>query len=143
MFTIKSLPIQPDAQFTDINGIQRPAGWIRHATPEQRAAAGIVEVADPEHYDDRFYWGPNHPKDLLQLQVQFTSQIKDTTNKLLQQSDWMIIRQVERDIEVPIETKVYRDAVIKEAAKLEALILGADTVEQLITAVSNQNWPTK
>ena len=30
--------------------------------PAIRAALGVVEVADPEPYDQRFYWGVDNPK---------------------------------------------------------------------------------
>jgi hypothetical protein len=30
--------------------------------PEIRAKVGVVEIADPPSYDQRFYWGPNNPK---------------------------------------------------------------------------------
>jgi hypothetical protein len=61
MFLLNSKPLGLDVPFTHAD-IQYPANWLRLASPEERAAIGITEVADPEAYDDRFYWGPGNPK---------------------------------------------------------------------------------
>jgi len=60
-FQLNGQTISLDVAFTH-GGIQYPANWIRLASPEERAAIGLTEVADPEAYDQRFYWGPNNPK---------------------------------------------------------------------------------
>jgi hypothetical protein len=61
MFLLDNKPLGLDAAFTH-DGIQYPANWLRLASPAERAAIGITEVADPVAYDDRFYWGPGNPK---------------------------------------------------------------------------------
>jgi hypothetical protein len=65
MFLLNDKPISPDTAFTH-EGIQYPNNWLRLASPEERAAIGITEVADPVRADDRFYWGGdiNNPKAL-------------------------------------------------------------------------------
>jgi len=55
MFTLNGSPISPDTAFS-AGGIQYPANWLRLASPEERAAIGITEVADAVRADDRFYW---------------------------------------------------------------------------------------
>lgn len=60
-FSLNGQPLALDIAFTHGN-IQYPANWLRLASPEERAAIGITEVADPEPYDQRFYWGPGNPK---------------------------------------------------------------------------------
>ena len=55
MFQLNGNPIGLDTGFT-IDGTSYPANWIRLASPEERAAIGITEVADPIRDDDRFYW---------------------------------------------------------------------------------------
>lgn len=60
-FQLNGQPFNPDRAFT-LGDIQYPANWFRFASAEERAAIGITEVADPELYDSRFYWGPNNPK---------------------------------------------------------------------------------
>lgn len=61
MFMLNDKPLALDVAFTT-GEIQYPANWLRLASPEERAAIGITEVADPEPYDQRFYWGPGNPK---------------------------------------------------------------------------------
>jgi len=74
------------------------------------------------------------------LKSNWTAQVKDTANKLLAQTDWMVIRKAERDVAIPAATATYRAAVITECARLAAAIAGAADVPALITVVTNQNW---
>jgi hypothetical protein len=144
MFTLKNIPISPDAEFTDANGIGRPPGWIRQATVAERISAGVIEVEDPVLEDSRYYWNGdiNLPKDLAGLKLQFIAQAKDTAGKSLAQTDWMFIRRLERGIDVPSDVVVYRDAVVEEATRLEAAIAECESVEELIAVLGEQNWPT-
>lgn len=61
MFLLDNKPLGLDAAFTH-DGIQYPANWLRLASPAERAAIGITEVADPVPHDDRFFWAPGVPK---------------------------------------------------------------------------------
>jgi len=76
------------------------------------------------------------------LKSQWTNMIKDTTNKLLAQTDWMVIRKVERDVAIPAAIVTYRAAVLTECTRLVTAITGASTVDALITVVYRQDWPT-
>ena len=75
------------------------------------------------------------------LKSNWTAQVKDTANKLLAQTDWMVIRKAERNIDVPSNTVTYRAAVITECSRLIDAISGASDVPALITVVATQNWP--
>ena len=75
------------------------------------------------------------------LKSQWIAQVKETAGKLLAQTDWMIVRKVERDVAVPEQITAYRAAVVTETTRLETAILAATDVESLITTVSTQNWP--
>lgn len=173
MFQLDNKPLGLDTAFTH-NEISYPSNWLRLASPEERAAIGITEVAEPTVYDDRFYWSPNNPK-LLEdrdevdqdgnpLYVQeydaetqsmvnsskrlvtkglksvWSAQIKDTTNKLLAATDWMIIRKAERDVAIPSNTVAYRAAVLAECDRLLAAIQAVTTVTELADVVGAQNW---
>lgn len=140
MFMLDNKPLPLDTGFTH-NGTSYPANWLRLNSIEERNAIGITEVADPEPYDDRFYWGVDNPKDLDGLKTLWISQIKDTAGKLLAQTDWMVIRKVERSVDIPATSVVYREAVVTECARLEVDIAGCLDVLSLITTVMNQNWP--
>jgi hypothetical protein len=139
MFLLNNQPLQIDTAFSH-NGVNYPQNWLRLATPQDRAAIGITEAAEPAWYDDRFYWGVDNPKDLDGLKTQWTEQVKDTASKLLAATDWMVIRKVERNIDIPAETVTYRASVLAECDRLTTAIAAASNVEDLITAVSNQSW---
>lgn len=140
MFLLNGNPLPIDTQF-EVNGTTYPQNWLRLTSIEEKNAIGITEVADPEPYDDRFYWGVDNPKDLDGLKTLWTTQVKDTANKLLAQTDWMVIRKVERNVDVPADTTTYRQAVIAECVRLVAAVAGASDVPALITAVTTQGWP--
>jgi hypothetical protein len=74
------------------------------------------------------------------LKSNWTAQVKDTANKLLAQTDWMVIRKAERDVAIPTATATYRAGVITECARLVAAIAGAADVPALIAVVGAQNW---
>jgi hypothetical protein len=174
MFQLDNKPLALDVPFT-YDGISYPANWLRLASAEERAAIGITEVADPESYDDRFYWGVGNPKLLNDreesdeqgnplyvktydtatesmvdtserlvtkgLKSTWSAQIKDTTNKLLAATDWMVIRKAERDVAIPAATVAYRAAVLTECDRLLTAIAGAADVDALAAVLANQDWP--
>lgn len=156
MFKLNNKTIGLDTPFTDEAGTQYPSNWLRLATPEQRAAIGITEEADPTPYDDRFWWGVDNPKQLEDIEVtpeegtpytqkglksQWSAQIKDTTNKLLAATDWMVIRKAERNVDIPAGTVAYRAAVLVECDRLLGAIQAASDVAALATVVTTQDWP--
>jgi hypothetical protein len=169
MFQLNGNPISIDSEQI-VNGIRYP--HLRD--PALREQLGIVEVADPEQYDQRFYWSPTLPKLLddrlevkedgtpLYVQVynpateemedtteqvvtkglksQWTSQVKQTAGSLLAQTDWMVVRKAERNIDVPAAVAAKRAAIVAECDRLEAAITGCADVEALISVIGNQNW---
>jgi len=158
MFLLNNKPLSLDTPFKH-NGISYPANWLRLTSLAEKQAIGITEVADEiTSYDDRFYWGVDNPKQLNDetvipvagdpytqhgLKHQWTATVKDTTNKLLAQTDWMVIRKAERDVAIPQATVTYRAAVLAECTRLVTAITGAADVPALVTVVTAQNWPTE
>jgi hypothetical protein len=142
MFLLNGQPLQLDAPF-EVDGTCYPANWLRLTNIEEKNAIGITEVADTTvTYDDRFYWGVDNPKDLDSLKTLWSTQVKDTANKLLAQTDWMVIRKVERSVDIPADTATYRAAVLAECTRLVAAITACTDVPTLATVVTTQNWPT-
>jgi len=139
MFLLNNQPLQIDTAFSH-NGVNYPQNWLRLATPQERAAIGITEAPEPAWYDDRFYWGVDNPKDLDGLKTQWTDQVRTTSSSLLSATDWMVIRKVERNIDIPAETVTFRAAVLAECDRLVTAIAAAADVEALITVVTNQSW---
>lgn len=65
MFQMNNKPLALDVAFTTEDGTQYPSNWLRLASPDERAAIGITEVADEDTaFDDRFYWSKGAPKAL-------------------------------------------------------------------------------
>jgi hypothetical protein len=131
MFTLNGSPLQLDTAFTGADGTQYPANWLRLATPEERTAIGIAEVADPEPFDDRFYWGVGNPRDLDQCKTMLIAQVKQTAASLLAPTDWKIIRFAETSTAVDTATSEYRTAVRAASNANEAAINECDTVDEL------------
>ena len=72
-----------------------------------------------------------------------TEQVKVTANRLLSNTDWMVIRKAERDVAIPSATATYRAAVITECARLEPAITNASDVDALAAVMNAQNWPAE
>jgi hypothetical protein len=53
----------------------------------------------------------------------------------------MIIRKVERNVDVPVDTTTYRQGVINECTRLVEAIAGSADVPTLIVIVTTQYWP--
>ena len=156
MFKHNNQTIPLDTPFT-IDGTSYPANWLRLTSLAEKQAVGIEEVADvTTTYNDQFYWGVENPKQLEDITVtpeggesyiqkgmksNWTAQVKDTANKLLAQTDWMVIRKAERNIDVPSNTVTYRAAVITECTRLITAIAEASDVSAFIAIVTAQNWP--
>jgi hypothetical protein len=60
---------------------------------------------------------------------------------MLAQTDWMVTRKFERDIDIPTATVTFRAAVVTECDRLETAIAACEDVEELIGVVTTQNWP--
>lgn len=131
MYTINGRPIPQDAPFIDANGTQYPANWLRLSSNEDKLAIGVEWIADPEPYDDRFYWSAGHAKDLDQCKAMLTAQVKQTAGALLAATDWKIVRFAETGTAVDTATSEYRAAVRAASNANEQAIAECDTVEEL------------
>ena len=66
------------------------------------------------------------------LKSNFISQVKTTAGSILAQTDWMVIRKAERNVDIPSSVATYRASVVAKATELETAISAVTTVEQLI-----------
>jgi len=150
-FLLDGKTIQQGVAFTDADGNQYPANWLNLSSAEEKEAIGITEIADPEIFDNRFYWDAGLPKALDDkeeedesvtkgLKTNFVAQIKDTTNKLLASTDWYVIRKAERNIDIPTDIADKRNAIITESNRLETEINKVKDVEALIEVLNTQNF---
>jgi len=58
MFQLNGITISIDRPYTTEAGVK----YANLRDPAIRSALGVVEVPDPESYDQRFYWGVGNPK---------------------------------------------------------------------------------
>jgi hypothetical protein len=139
MFMLDNKPLALDVPFTH-NEIQYPANWLRLTSLLEKEAIGITEVAEPEVYDDRFYWGPGNPKDLTTLKAQMIGQVKTTAGTLLAPTDWKVVRAAEGVKACDQETLDARAAIRAASNANEALVTACTTVDEL--AAVQFTWPT-
>ena len=148
MFILDNKPLQIDTPF-EHDGVQYPANWLRLASPEDRAAIGIIEVVEQPRPDDRFYWVSQNPdgtwtaipKDLSSLKITWKAQFKQTAYAMLLPSDWLVVRKQEVGTAIPAEWSSYRDMV---RATCEIVIADAENaadIDAFITAVTSVVWP--
>lgn len=145
MFLLDGKPLSPDVAFTDINGIQRPANFLRLATPEEREAAGVTEVPDPPTWDQRFYWGYDAdgqliPKDHTQLVEQWCDQTRTTAGTLLQPTDWMVIREADNGAVMPQEVKDRRQEIRLLSGDKITAIQATTTTDELAAYVTSAEY---
>jgi len=140
MYLLNNKPLAPDRAFTTEDGTQYPANWLRLSTPEQRAAIGITEAPDAPTYDQRFYWGPNNPKDHAQLVKQWTATIKQTAGTLLAPTDWYITRQAETGLQAPQSVLDSRSAIRALSNEKEAFLAATASTEELASYVTSPEF---
>jgi hypothetical protein len=159
----------PYTLWEDKNGTQYAPDTLLSLTATQKQDLGIYDVAYAPRPDDRFFSvtenAPSFDETLKVVKITFTStareledegtgndkvsglksqwiaQIKQSANSLLSQTDWMLVRKIERTVAIPAATVTYRAAVITEANRLETAITAATTIESFRTIVTTQSWP--
>jgi len=155
-FYLNGRRIPEGVSFYDDNGNQYPPQWLNSTTNEEKLKIGIVWEADPVRANDVFYWDGNinNPKALEDvtetvdgkeyitkgLKSNFIAQVKDTAGKLLNATDWYVIRKIERNVDIPSEIALKRTQIVTEANRLETDIKASTTVEALIEVLNAQNW---
>ena len=77
------------------------------------------------------------------LKHSWTAQVKHTAGSMLAQTDWMVTRKVERDVDIPADVVTQRAAIVTECTRLETAIAGAADMDAFITVVQDQRWPNE
>lgn len=160
----------PYTLWEDKNGTQHGPDSLLSLTVDQKQDLGIYDVAYAIRPDDRFYFvvenNPSFDQAEKIVKVTFTStakpledsgteefpvyglktqwikQFKANANAMLSSTDWMLVRKIERNVDIPAATTTYRAAIVAEANRLETVISAATTVEGLITAIESANFPS-
>jgi len=154
----RKLPL--DVAWTDPDGIQRPANWLRLSTERDRELLGITWVAETNQvWDQKFYWGYDSDNNLIPKQLDdvtdddgntttglktlWKAKQNDIAASLLAPSDWRVIKAKETSTNIPSTWKAYRAAVrtacntrqteidnCSDVAALKELLFGSATIQQ-------------
>jgi hypothetical protein len=132
MFLIDDKQINVGMAFTH-NDLSFPANWAQLFTAEDKAQYNITEVPDPEPFNERFYWGPNNPKNLDEMKAMLVRQIKEWTGNSLSATSWMIERFNDPSSGKPVPQNVldYRANVRSLSNTYEDQINAATSVDEL------------
>lgn len=74
------------------------------------------------------------------LKYSWTAQVKHTAGTMLAQTDWMVTRKFERDVDIPADVVTQRAAIVAECTRLETAITNAADMDDFITVVQDQRW---
>jgi len=74
------------------------------------------------------------------MKHQWIAQFKQTANSMLAQTDWVVTRKAERNVDIPADIAAKRAAVVAECARLEAAITAAQDVPALIAVIGTASW---
>lgn len=127
--------------------VQYPANWLRLSTPEEKAALGILELAEPPAPpDQRFYWGWDEngnaiPKDHTQLVEQWSAQTRTTAGTLLAPTDWMVIREADNGSPVPDAWRTWREAVRQAAGEKVTAVSATESTSELADYITGSDYP--
>jgi len=142
MLILDGRPLSYDRAFTHEN-IQYPANWLRLSSYEEKTAIGITEVADAPWYDQRFYWGPDLPKDHEGLVTVWIDNTNHTAYTLLAPSDWYVIRKQETEVAVPQDVLDRRGEIRTYCDTKRVAISATTTTDELaayITSAAYTEW---
>ena len=139
-YKLNGSPLGLDVAFTDSNGTQYPANWLRNSNAAERAAVptgGITWEDGPAWYDQEFYWAGGDPKPIADLKTEWVQKQKETANILLAQSDWMVTRKAEIGTAIPTTNANYRTAVRTQCGLREATINACADTDKLCATMRN------
>lgn len=139
--------LAPDTAFT-LNDIQYPANFLRLSTAAEKEALGITWIDPSPTWDQRFYWGYDQdgqliPKDHAELIEYWKQQTRDTANKLLQPTDWIIIREADNGTAADPTLKTWREEIrLAAGVKVAAIESTVDTTElaAYVTSTEYSHW---
>lgn len=143
-FRLNGKLLSPDRAF-EHNGFSYPSNWLRLATWEEKQAIGIEEVAEEPVYDQRFFWGYDQegmliPKDLDELKQLHVAEVKRTAGLLLAETDWMVVRQMDAGVEMPLKVKEERTLIRQKADEKEQALLLVEDVPALAELCQSQEF---
>lgn len=139
MFLLNDTPLTIDVPF-EHNGILYPANWLRLTTIEEKNAIGIVEVPDAAPLDHRVYHPDGSMRDAEEVRVKLIKQYRDMVSSSLKETDWYVIRKMERGIDIPTDVVQQRSSLLSKLDTLLSDLESAVTTEDLYDVADKFNW---
>jgi hypothetical protein len=145
----------------EIDGVQYPANWLNLSTPEEKAAAGIVDVVYGPYPNDQYYWvsqdAPVYadgvvtvnytatPKDLEPLKSQAVTTVQQQAYSILLPSDWRVVKGYETKSEIPTDWNTWRQEIRNQCDAQIAAITACQDVAALaalpaVVWAHDPNW---
>tara|TARA_R100000805_G_scaffold4225_2_gene5278 strand:- start:335 stop:844 length:510 start_codon:yes stop_codon:yes gene_type:complete len=105
------------------NDVQYPANWLRLSSAQDRAELGITWVDNSPTWNQKWYWGYDSdgnliPKTYTDLKTLWIAKTKETANKLLQPSDWRVVKAKERGSTMNADWKTWRQTIRTECGTM-------------------------
>ena len=132
-YKINGTPLSMDVPFRDSSGNQYPSNWLRLVSKSDREAIGITEVAEPDDYDQEFYWSKDNPKDHATLKALWVETQKSDAAQILSKTDWYVTRKAEASTAIPSAIATYRAAVRTKSKEREDQINATSNTAALAT----------
>ena len=109
------------------NDVQYPANWLRLSSAQDRAELGITWVDNSPTWNQKWYWGYDAdgnliPKTYSDLKTLWIANTKETANKLLQPSDWRVVKAKERGSTMNADWKTWRQTIRTECGTMVTAI---------------------
>jgi len=148
MWKYNGRSIRPGKSWRDDNGVLHPGNWNIWSA-EYKVSMGIIEIIPETPPDSRLYtWSMNkdgtinsNAKNLddsgtgdskvFGLKSTLKNEVKKQQGSLLDQTDWVIIRKADIDKEVPINIKIWRDAIRVKATEMENAIDATSNIDDI------------
>lgn len=150
--TLNDSYINEGTQF-EIDGVTYPPQWLNQSTPEQKAALGLEEViATNQPYNPVYYWTgeildkatltyTGTPKDLVDVQNNAITSVRQSAYALLLPTDWMVVKAFETSTPINPDWNAWRASVRTTAQDTITAIQSAIDVDGVASVMSNINWP--
>jgi len=137
MIKLDGLPYAVGTAFTR-NGNSYPGNWYQNATAGERLDMGFTEVADPEPYDQRYYYGYDAEGNLLPRPVAecgavIVAEAKATAYAIIAKNyDWRVMKALMEGVAIPSDVTTGAAAIRTCCNDIEDAVAEATTVEELI-----------
>ena len=131
--------LRPGKSWRDENRTQQPGNW-QIWKADYRASMGIIEIVQESPPDSRFYiWSQNAdgtinktPKDLDEVKYSLKMAVRSQQGSQLMPTDWMYVRKLDKEVEIPSYIQTYRDSVRVQGDAMETAISGTTTLEEMV-----------